>query len=107
MEGELWAAVIRGGVATASLMALIIWIGKNGNVWVWSRELHAAEKERIKDQAEHKAEILRMEKSCVQHLRERDEWRDIALDALGVAERVTRHQHDPRFTNGSDGDDER
>lgn len=98
MEGELWAAVVRGGVATASLMALIIWIGKNGNVWVWARELHAAEKERLKDQKEHQAELVRMERTCDAHLKERDEWRDIALDSLGVAERVTHHQHGSRFT---------
>lgn len=98
MEGELWAAVLRGGVGTLALLVLIIWIGKGGKVWVWARELYACEKERIADQANHAAEVARMERQNETLTRERDDWQKIALDALGVAERVTRtrDEHDGR-----------
>lgn len=90
MEAELWGAVLRGGVGTLALLVLIIWIGKNGKVWVWARELHAVEKERVTDQANHQAEIARMERQHTVLVKERDEWRNVALDTLGVAEKITR-----------------
>lgn len=89
MEGQLWSGVIQGGVSTAALMALIIWLGKDGKVWVWARELHACEKAREQDKVSHTEELVRVEAAARQDREERMQWQGVALDALGVAEQVS------------------
>lgn len=110
MESELVGQIVQGGVATAALLVLILWLGKKADVWVWARELTQERSERAKEvalkdaqlqvekaerakevaqlQAQHAKETASKDAQLVRCQEELDTWRNLALQGTALMERT-------------------
>lgn len=74
IESDLVRVILQGGVSVIALLLLLVYWLKNGTL-VWGEQ--------------HRAELARERERFAARDAEADEWQNIALDVLGVAERIT------------------